>query len=318
MSGSIESVLHEHRVFPPSDEFRASSRVPSMEAYRALCDRAAADPDGYWAEVASELAWAEPWSQVCDWQPPDAKWFVGGKLNATVSCLDRHAASWRRNKAALLFEGEPGDSRVYTYGQLHREVCQAANALTDLGVQAGDFVAIYLPMIPEAVIAMLAVRTDRRGAHGRVRRLLGRGARRSHARRARADRHHRRRRLAARPRGAAQGQRRQRLPPDHGRAGRGGQAHRPRRGVGRHARRVVARGREHRVGQAHAAGVRQRAPAVLALHQRHDRQAQGHPAHHRRLPDRRRLLDAAGLRSARRGHLLVHRRHRLGHRPQRT
>jgi acetyl-CoA synthetase len=156
VSGSIESVLHEARVFPPTPEFSAGSRVKSMDEHRALCARAEADPDGYWAEVASELAWAEPWTQVCDWQAPDAKWFVNGKLNATVSCLDRHAASWRRNKAALLFEGEPGDTRVYTYGQLHREVCQAANALTDLGVQAGDFVAIYLPMIPEAVIAILA------------------------------------------------------------------------------------------------------------------------------------------------------------------
>src|SRR5215510_4668808 len=156
MSQAIESVLQESRVFPPSPSFVAHARVKSMEEYEALYRTADHDPDHFWGEVASELEWATPWQKVLDWQPPDAKWFVGGRLNVSVNCLDRHAASWRKNKAALLFEGEPGDTRVYTYGQLHREVCKAANALTALGVRAGDFVAIYLPMIPEAVIAMLA------------------------------------------------------------------------------------------------------------------------------------------------------------------
>jgi acetyl-CoA synthetase len=121
-----------------------------------MAERAAKDPDGFWAEIAGALEWNQKWSRVLDWKLPDAKWFVGGTLNASVSCLDRHASGPRRNKAALMWEGEPGDTRVLTYGQLHREVCKAANALTALGVTAGDFVAIYLPMVPEAAIAMLA------------------------------------------------------------------------------------------------------------------------------------------------------------------
>jgi len=156
MSSSIESVLTETRSFPPPAEFAKQAHVGSMAAYEALYARAAADPEGFWAERARELTWAEPWKQVLDWKLPDAKWFVGGKLNVSVNCVDRHAASWRKNKAAIIFEGEPGDSRVLTYGQLHREVCKAAVALAGLGVTRGDFVAIYMPMIPEAAIAMLA------------------------------------------------------------------------------------------------------------------------------------------------------------------
>src|SRR5688500_14359536 len=152
----IESVLTETRTFAPSKEVADAAHVKSMAEYEQLYRRAAEDPDGFWAEVASELAWAKPWDRVLDWQLPDAKWFVGGRLNASASCLDRHIATWRKNKAALIWEGEPGDSRVLTYGQLHREVCKAANALVELGVRAGDFVAIYMPMIPEAAIAMLA------------------------------------------------------------------------------------------------------------------------------------------------------------------
>ncbi len=156
MSSAIESVLQETRVFPPPAEFAERARIKSMAEYEALYRRADEDPDGFWDDVASQLEWATPWTKVLDWQPPDAKWFVGGTLNLSVNCLDRHVAGWRKNKAAILFEGEPGDTRVITYGQLHREVCKAANALTALGVKAGDFVAIYLPMIPEAAIAMLA------------------------------------------------------------------------------------------------------------------------------------------------------------------
>ncbi|HEY4244147.1 MAG TPA: acetate--CoA ligase [Kofleriaceae bacterium] len=156
MSEKIESVLTETRSFPPPAEFASHARVKSLLDYEALYDRAAREPEAFWADVASELEWAKPWQRVLEWNAPDAKWFVGGQLNASVSCLDRHAHSWRKNKAALLFEGEPGDTRVLTYGQLHREVCKAANALTALGIEAGDFVAIYLPMIPEAAIAMLA------------------------------------------------------------------------------------------------------------------------------------------------------------------
>ncbi|MEO6776200.1 MAG: acetate--CoA ligase [Kofleriaceae bacterium] len=153
---SIDSVLNETRSFPPPAAFAQHASVKSMAEYEALVQRAATDPDAFWAEIAGELAWGKPWSKVLDWKLPDAKWFVGGELNASVSCLDRHAHGPRKNKAALMFEGEPGDARVLTYGQLYREVCKAANALTALGVGKGDFVAIYLPMIPEAAIAMLA------------------------------------------------------------------------------------------------------------------------------------------------------------------
>ncbi|HEY1553925.1 MAG TPA: acetate--CoA ligase [Kofleriaceae bacterium] len=155
-SHQIESVLTETRSFAPPAAFSAAARVKSIAEYEQLYRRAAEDPDGFWADVARELAWDRPWDRVLDWKLPDAKWFVGGKLNVAANCLDRHVASARKNKAAIIFEGEPGDSRVLTYAQLHRETCKAANALAALGVRAGDFVAIYLPMIPEAAIAMLA------------------------------------------------------------------------------------------------------------------------------------------------------------------
>ena len=156
MSSSIESVLTENRSFPPPAEFAGQAHVKSAAEYEALYARAASDPEGFWAEIAGQLTWAERWQKVLDWKLPDAKWFLGGKLNLSVNCLDRHVTTWRKNKAAILFEGEPGDTRVLTYGQLHREVCKAANALAALGIKQGDFVAIYMPMIPEAAIAMLA------------------------------------------------------------------------------------------------------------------------------------------------------------------
>ncbi|MEZ4402654.1 MAG: acetate--CoA ligase [Kofleriaceae bacterium] len=156
MSDAIQSVLVEDRVFAPPAAFAAGATVGSMAAYDALVARARANPDEFWADVARELTWATPWQQVLDWQLPDARWFVGATTNVSVNCLDRHLTGPRKNKAALVFEGEPGDTKVYTYHQLHRAVCQAANALHALGIRAGDFVAIYLPMIPEAVIAMLA------------------------------------------------------------------------------------------------------------------------------------------------------------------
>jgi acetyl-CoA synthetase len=162
---SIVSVLTETRSFAPPEGFAKHAHVGSMAAYEALYARAAEDPDGFWAEVARELTWARPWSKVLQGGFPSAaggaasapiKWFVDGTLNASVNCVDRHAQGGRRNKAAIIFEGEPGDTRVITYGELHREVCRTANALAALGVKAGDFVAIYLPMVPEAAIAMLA------------------------------------------------------------------------------------------------------------------------------------------------------------------
>ncbi|MFQ4136778.1 acetate--CoA ligase [Nodosilinea sp. PGN35] len=156
-SPTIESVLHENRLFPPSDGFVQNASIQSMEEYRTLAEQAAADPAQFWADLASqELHWFQPWETVLDWQPPFAKWFVGGKINISYNCLDRHLTTWRRNKAALIWEGEPGDSRTLTYAQLHREVCQVANVLKGLGVQKGDRVGIYMPMVPEAAIAMLA------------------------------------------------------------------------------------------------------------------------------------------------------------------
>lgn len=154
---TIESILHEERVFAPPSEFAEQAHIKNFDAYRQLYEKAKADPEGFWAELAEqELDWFEKWDTVLDWQPPFAKWFVGGKLNISYNCLDRHLTTWRRNKAAIIWEGEPGDSRTLTYAQLHREVCQAANMLKGLGVQKGDVVGIYMPMIPEAAIAMLA------------------------------------------------------------------------------------------------------------------------------------------------------------------
>ncbi len=154
---TIESILKEQRTFPPSPEFAAQASIKSMDEYRQLYEKAQADPETFWAELAAqELHWFQPWDKVLDWQPPFAKWFVNGKLNLSYNCLDRHLTTWRKNKAAIIWEGEPGDSRTLTYAQLHREVCQMANVYKQLGVQKGDLVGIYMPMIPEAAIAMLA------------------------------------------------------------------------------------------------------------------------------------------------------------------
>ncbi|MBD3884329.1 acetate--CoA ligase [Phormidium tenue FACHB-886] len=154
---TIESILHENRTFKPPAAFSEQARIKSLADYEQLYEKAKADPAAFWAELAErELHWFQKWDQVLDWQPPFAKWFVNGKINISYNCLDRHLTTWRRNKAALIWEGEPGDSRTYTYAQLHREVCQFANGLKQLGIQKGDIVGIYMPMIPEAAIAMLA------------------------------------------------------------------------------------------------------------------------------------------------------------------
>ena len=154
---TIESTLQEKRLFSPPSEFSDQAHIKSFAEYEQIYNRAKADPQKFWADLAEqELHWFEKWDQVLDWQPPFAKWFVGGKINISYNCLDRHLTTWRRNKAALIWEGEPGDSRTLTYAQLHREVCQMANVLKQLGVQKGDRVGIYMPMIPEAAIAMLA------------------------------------------------------------------------------------------------------------------------------------------------------------------
>jgi acetyl-CoA synthetase len=149
---TLEALLEESRRFPPSPAFRAEANESDAGVY----ERAAADPEAYWAEWAGALEWSEPWERVLEWTPPHAKWFVGGKLNVAHNCLDRHLAGARRNKAALVWEGEPGDTRTYTYWDLQREVSKFSNVLKGLGVARGDRLAIYMPMIPEAAIAMLA------------------------------------------------------------------------------------------------------------------------------------------------------------------
>ena len=152
ISPEIDALLREDRAFVPSDAFRAQATVRDPQIY----ETAARDPDAFWAGFARELEWSRPFRQVLDWNPPHARWFVGGTINASVNCLDRHLKSARRNKAAIIWEGEPGDRRTLTYFDLHREVCQFANVLKSLGTKRGDRVAIYLPLIPELAIAMLA------------------------------------------------------------------------------------------------------------------------------------------------------------------
>jgi acetyl-CoA synthetase len=155
----IESLLKEKRAFKPSSEFtrQANWNKKTVSEYRKL---GAGNPERFWAKMAREhVSWFTPWKRVLQWKPPSAKWFVGGKLNVSYNCLDRHTDgknAWRKNKAAIIWEGEPGDSRVLTYGELHREVCKFANVLKGLGVKKGERVAIYMPMVPELAIAMLA------------------------------------------------------------------------------------------------------------------------------------------------------------------
>jgi acetyl-CoA synthetase len=155
---TIESILQEDRLFPPTAEFSQRARIKSLEEYKALYDRSQADPLKFWSELAEqELHWFQKWDTVLDWNnPPFAKWFVNGKTNLSYNCLDRHLDSDRRNKPAIVWEGEPGDSKTLTYAELHAEVCKFANVLKSLGVKKGDGVGIYMPMVPEAAIAMLA------------------------------------------------------------------------------------------------------------------------------------------------------------------
>ena len=150
--GGIEALLQEDRTFPPPDAFREQANMADPKIY----EEAQRDPEGFWAKLAEELHWFKKWDKVLEWDPPYAKWFDGGKLNVSYNCIDRHLAAGRRNKAALIWEGEPGDWKVYTYGDLYREVCRFANGLKSLGVKKGDRVTIYLPMVPELPIAMLA------------------------------------------------------------------------------------------------------------------------------------------------------------------
>ncbi|WP_320677760.1 acetate--CoA ligase [Prochlorococcus sp. MIT 1300] len=157
-TNTIESVLQEERIFPPSVDLASKARINSLDTYQRMFNEANRDLETFWGEAArKELQWFEPFSKVLDWTtPPFARWFEGGKTNISSNCLDRHLDGPRADKTALIWEGEPGDVRRFTYRELHQEVCRAANALKAIGIGKGDLVALYMPMVPEAAIAMLA------------------------------------------------------------------------------------------------------------------------------------------------------------------
>ncbi|MHB8505409.1 MAG: AMP-binding protein, partial [Acidimicrobiales bacterium] len=150
-SDALAALLHESRRFPPPAGFAAQANAGA-----GIYAEANADPVAWWEEQARRLMWAQPWERVLEWELPFARWFVGAKLNVAVNCVDRHVDAGLGERVAFYWEGEPGDTRTITYADLQREVCKAANALTELGVTAGEAVAIYMPMIPETVVAMLA------------------------------------------------------------------------------------------------------------------------------------------------------------------
>src|SRR5215469_6913872 len=153
---NIESLLKEQRVFSASPEFAKQAHIHSGEVYESICKRAADDPEGFWSDIAGELHWFAPWSKVLEWDLPFAKWFVDGQTNISYNCLDRHLTTPRKNKAAIIWEGEPGDVRALSYQMLHYEVCRFANVLKSLGIHKGDRATIYMGMVPELAIAMLA------------------------------------------------------------------------------------------------------------------------------------------------------------------
>ncbi|MGH9966255.1 MAG: acetate--CoA ligase [Pyrinomonadaceae bacterium] len=153
---NIESLSHEERIFPPPESFSKTAHIKSMEELERLRTEASSNREEFWARMAQELDWFKKWDIVLQWQPPHAQWFIGGKINISHNCLDRHLSTWRRNKAALIWEGEPGERRTLTYQQLHQEVCRFANVLKRAGIEKGDRVALYMPLIPELAISMLA------------------------------------------------------------------------------------------------------------------------------------------------------------------
>src|SRR6187401_3614735 len=156
MAENIESHLVEKRIFKPAKQFSQASRIRGLKHYQQVYRESIARPEKFWAREAGELVWQKRWRKVLQWKAPFAKWFIGGKLNVSENCLDRHLSGPKRNKAAILWEGEPGEKRALTYQQLHREVCRFANVLKRNKIRKGDRVIIYMPTIPEAAIAMLA------------------------------------------------------------------------------------------------------------------------------------------------------------------
>jgi acetyl-CoA synthetase len=153
---NIESLLKEQRIFPPDPEFSKRAHIHSAEAYDSICRRAAEDPEGFWADIAGELHWFAPWTKVLEWELPFSRWFVGGKTNIAYNCIDRHLKGPKKNKVAILWEGEPGEVRALSYQLLYYEVCRFANVLKSFGIQKGDRATIYMGMVPELAIAMLA------------------------------------------------------------------------------------------------------------------------------------------------------------------
>ena len=163
MAKKSSSAVKDGENFSPSSEFRKQATIKSMAEYKRLYVESVDNPEKFWNTQAKELLqWRKPWRKTLEWKEPHAKWFVGGKLNVCENCVDRHLGTPRENKAALIFEGELGDQKTLTYKQLHVEVCKFANVLEGLGVKKGDRIAIYMPMVCEAVVAMLA--TARIGA----------------------------------------------------------------------------------------------------------------------------------------------------------
>ena len=312
-SPNITSVLKETRTFPPPEAFAKAAFINAAERQR-LYDWAEKDPDGFWAECAKSLQWDAPFTSVLDWSnAPHANWFVGGTLNVSANCLDRHIANGQGNKAAIIWEGEPGDSRTLTYRQLHREVCRFANGLKSLGVVKGDRVTIYLPMVPEAAIAMLAC--ARIGAVHSV--VFG-----GFSAEAVADRNNDA--MSKLVITADGGWRRGKVVPLEAERGRGlrevaddRKGHCPEplwHGHGHEAGpgRLVAR--RDVGGQCRLPGraFRQRTPALPALHLRQHGQAEGRVAHFGRVLARRLAHAQVGLRRPRGRRLLVHGRRRLG------
>ena len=313
----IHSFLKEARLFPPPPAFSDQAHVKSLEEYREIYARSINDPEGFWAEQAETLTWQEKWHTVLDWKVPFAKWFVGGKLNLSENCLDRHASTWRKNKAAIIWEGEPGEVRVVTYGELLREVCKFANVLKSLGVEKGDRVGIYLPMIPEAAVAMLAC--ARIGAVHSV--VFG-----GFSAEAVSDRmNDAEAKLIVTADGACrrgnivhlEGQRGRGVQVDtQRREGRGGSSHRRDHRNGGRSRCLVPRGDGHGVGELPARAPGLRTSSLHSLYLRHHRKAEGGSALDRGLSASVSHDLEVRFRPQGRRHLLLHGRRGLGHRSQ--
>ncbi|MCK9425197.1 MAG: acetate--CoA ligase [Ignavibacteriaceae bacterium] len=153
---NITSVMIEKRVFHPNKEFTKTANIKTMAQYKKMYKESILNPEKFWGDIAGELHWFKYWTKVKQWNPPHAKWYIGGKTNLSYNCLDRHLTTWRRNKAAIIWEGEPGETRILTYQVMFREVCKFANVLKQLGITKGDRVAVYMGMVPELAIAILA------------------------------------------------------------------------------------------------------------------------------------------------------------------